>query len=495
MAKNLIPCDRDQRMLMPPDMREWLPPDHLAWFVIDSVEQLDLKAFYARHRDDGWGRAAFDPGMMVTLLLYAYAVGVRSSREIERRLTHDVACRVIAANERIDHATICRFRTRYRDELSELFVSTVGLCVAAGMVRPGVVIVDGTKVAANASGAKNLSAKQLEDFARRVFDEAEAIDAQEDERLGSLRGDEMPEHLRKRPERIEWLRQKLAEQQEQAAKETASNKTIRKPRINMTDPDSAVQRTPHGYLQGYNAQAAVTPEQIVVAADLTGETTDVAQLEPMITQAKANLATVGAAPPATILADAGYFSEDNAALKLDVELLIAPAASRRLDDAIARRRPPAALNEHAERRWQQELGAAQRSALRRAEVIAALDDGHITRTEAAQELSLSIHTVNWLRWQKRRFGHLPKARMPAPPPRPSAREVMLERFADPVARDKYRLRATIEPVFGQLKEQRGLRRFVHRGKQACRCEWRMAAAAHNLRKLSSGGANGSVAAT
>ncbi len=154
MAQNFLPCDRDQELLLPPSLREWLPEDHLAWFVLDSVAELELGAFYAAYRADGHGAAAFDPQMMVALLVYAYAIGLRSSRGIERRCRDDVAFRVITANQVPDHATIARFRQRHERAIEGLFGSVLELCAEAGLVRAGLVAIDGTKVQANASASR-----------------------------------------------------------------------------------------------------------------------------------------------------------------------------------------------------------------------------------------------------------------------------------------------------------------------------------------------------
>jgi transposase len=156
---------------MPPDPREWLPEGHLAWFVLASVEELDLAAFYASYRVDGWGRAAFEPGMMVSLLLYAYARGERSSRGIERRCVEDVAYRLIAAHQAPDHATIARFRVRHEESLADLFTEVLSLCKEAGLVKVGLIAIDGTKVHANASHHSNLDYAQL---AREILKEAAA---------------------------------------------------------------------------------------------------------------------------------------------------------------------------------------------------------------------------------------------------------------------------------------------------------------------------------
>src|SRR5438876_1933266 len=216
MAMNFLECDREQAFLMPPDPRDWLPEGHLAWFVLASVEQMDLSAFYGSYRVDGWGRAAFEPSMMVSLLLYAYARGERSSRGIERKCVEDVAYRVIAAQQKPDHATIARFRTRHEGALAELFSSVLGLCKQAGLVKVGVIAIDGTKVHANASHHCNLDYEQL---AREILKEAGEIDAAEDALYGDARGDELPEHLQTR----EGRRAALAEAKRKLERERSEN--------------------------------------------------------------------------------------------------------------------------------------------------------------------------------------------------------------------------------------------------------------------------------
>src|SRR3954452_21235511 len=187
MAQNFIACDREQELLLPPSLREWLPEGHLAWFVLDAVSEMDLAAFYGAYRDDGWGRAAHDPAMMVALFVYAYAIGVRSSRAIERRCREDVAFRVITANHAPDHATVARFRVRHEHAIAELFGQVLGLCAAAGLVRLGLVAVDGTKIAA---AATHHATRSYEQIAREILEEAAELDAAEDEVHGDARGDE-----------------------------------------------------------------------------------------------------------------------------------------------------------------------------------------------------------------------------------------------------------------------------------------------------------------
>src|SRR5919204_3825747 len=203
MPQNFLSCDRDQPMLLPPDLRDWLDDDHLAWFVIDAVAELDLEPFYAAYRADGHGAAAHDPKMMVTLLAYAYAVGERSSRGIERRCREDVAFRVICANQVPDHATIARFRVRHEQALADIFGQVLGLCADAGLVRTGVLAVDGSKLAASAS---DRAVSTYEKIAAEILAEAGRIDKAEDEIYGEARGDELPEYLARREGRRAWLK-------------------------------------------------------------------------------------------------------------------------------------------------------------------------------------------------------------------------------------------------------------------------------------------------
>jgi len=227
MAQNFIACDREQVFLMPPDVREWLPESHLAWFVIDAVQEMDLAAFYAAYRADGHGRAAYAPAMMVALLLYAYARGMRSSRAIERACEENVAYRVIAAQQRPDHATIARFVERHEDALAGLFGAVLALCAQAGLARVGVVAIDGTKVLANASRDANIDYEQI---AREIVAEAQAVDAAEDEVYGEARGDELPPGLTSSQGRRKWLREaqrELDRQREQEARPVPRSRPAR----------------------------------------------------------------------------------------------------------------------------------------------------------------------------------------------------------------------------------------------------------------------------
>src|SRR5687768_6045003 len=219
MATNFIGVDREQVFLMPPSVREWVPEDHVVWTILDAVGELDLSAFYAAYRADGHGRPAYEPSMMVALLLYAYARGNRSSRAIERACVEDVAFRVVAGNLVPDHSTIAEFRVRHEAALAEVFTGVLGLCRRAGLVSVGVVAIDGTKVAANASREANRSYEQI---VREILAEAAETDRREDEFYGEARGDELPERLRTSEGRKAALREakeKLEREREEGMEE------------------------------------------------------------------------------------------------------------------------------------------------------------------------------------------------------------------------------------------------------------------------------------
>jgi transposase len=180
MAYNFLRGDRDQPFLLPPDLRDWLPQEHLAWFILDVVDQLDLAPFYRQYRDDGHGHPAYDPKTLLGVLLYGYCLGVRSSRQIERRLHEDLAFRILAANQLPDHVTIARFRVRHEQALAGFLVASLKLCAAAGMVRVGTVALDGTKLAGNAADKANRTLDRLEGEVAEILRQAADADQRED---------------------------------------------------------------------------------------------------------------------------------------------------------------------------------------------------------------------------------------------------------------------------------------------------------------------------
>lgn len=510
---NFMGGDRDQLFLMPPSVVDWLPAGHLAWFVVDVVNELDLSGFTARYRADGRGGAAYDPAVMAAVLLYAYCVGERSSRRIERCLAEDVAFRVVAANAQPDHATIARFRADHETAIEGLFAQVLALCVAAGLVKVGVVALDGTKIEAAAAKTANMDADRLEKAmraeARRILGEAKAVDAAEDEMFGDARGDELPAELADRSRRLARLREakaRLARDRERQAAAAAdedagdddtptaggdtngSPRRARDPkpaRVNVTDPDSKLMKIQNGFCQGYNAQAVASEDQIVVAAELTDSPVDVQQLQPMVDAARANLEAAGmVGPMGALVADAGYYSTANATVP-GVRVLIATRKRRDLPTA-AVEAPPADRIEQAERA-EAELIARRRTVLDR---VAA---GEINLSQAARELGLSwSQTQHWWRqYQAHGVDGLTRKHRangegwhPRHQHKSDIKARMDAQLASPEGRALYRRRAQIvEPVFGQIKDPRGIRRFQRRGLAACASEWKLITATHNLLKM------------
>jgi transposase len=507
VAQNFIEGRREQGFLLPPDVREWLAADHLAWFVIDAVAEMDLSAFYAAYRVDGHGRAAYEPSLMVALVLYAFATRQRSSRSIERHCGQDVAYRVITGNLVPDHATIARFICRHERALAELFSEVLKLCAKAGLAKPGVVSIDGTRMAGNASPEVNY---QFEQIAREILAEVRATDEAEDEAFGEARGDELPEQLRTPEGRREFFRrarEQLRREQESpepagepegeasdevpleldasqivghgrqgrdawlregkrqleqhrwanpdsigrgrpgrlllaaerlqsdhdvecrsnAAYEqyraTARDRLGRRPggraepyrppelpagKVNTTDPDSRPIPIGFGFVQGYNAQAAVNEQQIVLAAETTNISTDFSQLDPMVTATLDELERAGIDRlPEAVAADAGYWNE------------------QQMDEVVANKHIP---------------------------VLVAPDKG----TRATPKRWLTSGRASWMRIVLgSEHGH-----------------------------QRYRKRKqTVEPLFGNTKHNSGVYRFYRRGRTKVRLEWRLLMMAHNLTKV------------
>lgn len=469
---------------MPPSVRDWLPEDHLAWFVLDAVAGMGLSSFYEAYREDGRGGAAYDPSMMVALLVYAYARGERSSRAIERRCREDVAYRVICGNRLPDHATIARFRARHEAALAGLFDEVLVLCAEAGLIRVGLIAVDGTRMEANAAKSASVSEARLGEAisaeVARILAEAKAVDEAEDARYGEARGDELPPGLADRSSRLARLgeaRVRLAQRREGEQRGPRSGAA----KANTTDPDSRLLKTQGGFVQGYNAQAAVAEGQIVVAAEVCDQPADVAQLKPMVSAAVENVAAAGIADPVeSVAADAGYWSAANAALELGPELFIATTKASRLVEAAAEpeplpprplRRPPNTTSHQ-----------------RRVELIEVVDRGEMTLTAAARAMGLDKGhaSVMWKSYRSRGPDAIPRPQIPAPP-KPdlvTSRRAMNTKLTSPHGQALYARRAQIvEPVFGQIKAGRGIRRFARRGLPACRSEWKLMTATHNLLKL------------
>jgi len=348
------PYEPEQPFLLPPTLQEWLPAEHLAYFISDLVEALDLTAILSWYDKPTRGTVPYHPQMLVKVLLYAYCVGTPSSRQIARKLDEDIAFRVLAANNTPDFRTIAEFRKRHLTALKGIFVQVLRLCRRAGLVKLGHVAVDGTKVKANASKHKAMSYERMQEEETRLQAEvdallahAEEVDVQEDATYGAeSRGDELPQELAFRASRLEKIRAAKAMLEQEARDAAAATSEERegppmksspaapaaspgpKPKAqkNFTDPDSRIMPSSSdkgSFVQGYNCQAAVdATAQIIVATEVTQETNDKRQAQPLLAQVIAHTTQV----PTTVSLDAGYFSEANVqALKeLGTETLIPP---------------------------------------------------------------------------------------------------------------------------------------------------------------------------
>lgn len=492
---------RDQPFLLPPSIADWLPADHLVWFVLDVVSMLDLSAFHARHPNDGVGRRAYDPEMMLAILVYAYCRGLRSSRRIEAACRADLAFRAICADVVPDHIAVARFRTHHQDAIADAFIDVLALCARAGLASLGTIAIDGTKMGTDAALGANRSESALRKEVEEILAQAATTD-DEEEHLQPTLGGELPAELAGGSSRLARLRAALeeiegerrareaeeAEKAKRLAEEAAGGRRPRgrapvdpakalaraeadvvalearleaatdvlerlcaqseldrartrlaeataaaadaPPRpdaqANTTDPQSKVMKTSSGWVQGYNAQAAVNEHQLVIAATVTQDRNDVGQLLPTMDAVAANAAAAGIdARIGTVVADAGYWSEDNATADGPDRLI-------------------ATTKDWKQRKAAREMGSTE-----------------------------------------------------GPPPADaSVSEKMEHRLRTPEGAAAYAKRsATVEPVFGQLKENRGIRRFMRRGIDAAQSEWSLVCTTANILKLFGHAGGRSLAAT
>ena len=439
MSKTFRDWSLDQALLLPPSVHDFVPAGHLSRLVVALVtEELDLSAILASYKGEK-GQPPYHPAMMVALLLYAYAVGIYSSRRIAKACIERVDFMAIVALDAPDFRTTSEFRRRHLVALSALFVQVLKLCEQAGLVKLGHVALDGTKINANASKHKAMSYERMKKREPELQAEvdgwlkaAEAADAAEDAAFGvDRRGDEMPDWVADKQARLAKIRQAKAELEaeakakaaaEQAAREKKDGDKLRpgrkagppsdvpepKAQRNFTDPDSRILKTKDGYIQGYNAQAAVdAQEQIIVAHTLSNNGNDQAQLAPLLDATKANLGR----NPDEVSADAGYCSAAN------LRTLI----RRRIKGYIATGRQK-----------------------------------HGTKSATGKRSVKPGSLLARMNIRLKRGGH----------------------------RSRYRLRKqVVEPVFGQIKQARGFRQFLLRGIDKVKAEWAMICTAHNLRKL------------
>jgi transposase len=436
----------DQAWLLPPSPKDWLPEGHLVYFLMDAVRELDIGAITAPYERELRGYPPFHPRMMLTLLIFNYATGTRSSRKIMSRCEQDVACRVIVGEDTPDFHAISEFRRRHLAAFETLFVEVLKLASASGLLKVGRLALDGTKIKANASRHKAMSYDRmqteevrLQQEIRDLLAQAEAEDQADDAQHGAnRRGDELPDELQRRESRLKKIREAKAaleaEARAKAAAENAAKNAVReaagkepkpinldevrpeaKAQRNFTDPDSRIMPASNkGWDQGGNAQALVDESQLIVAADVTQHANDVQQVEPMLDRMESHLQAAEISDrPREFVADAGYYSDDNTQCVVSHEMVPYIATQR--------------LKHH------EELPPVPR-------------------------------------------GRIPKSLTP--------KQRMARTLRTQKGRETYKKRkGQVEPVFGQIKQAGGFRQFAMRGLDKMKAEWQLVCLTHNLLKL------------
>jgi transposase len=440
MAKVYRPYFPEQDFLLPPSLREWLPEGHLAYFVSDLIDQLDLSQIEQHYEREERGYPPYHPHMMTKVLVYGYCEGVFSSRRLEKRLSEDIAFRVLAAGNEPDFRTISEFRRIHLKALEGLFVQVLQLALKLGTMKLGRVAIDGTKIKANASKHKAMSyermlreEQRLREEVKRLLAEAEQTDKEEDKRYGrTKRGDELPAELARREERLKRIaeakkaleeRARAEAEQKQKQKDgdnkpgSSSGGKRRSPvqpqpkaQHNFTDPESRIMKGADGFVQAYNAQAAVEPVlQLIVGQALTQQANDKQQLLPMIDAVKHQARQ----RVREVLADSGYCSEEN----------LRKAAKKKVDIYVA--------------------------------------TGKQKHNQPAPQSPC---------------GRIPKSA--------TLVERMKRKLMTKAGRAIYaRRKIIVEPVFGQIKQAQGFRQFLLRGVEKVRSEWALVCATHNVLKL------------
>jgi transposase len=425
MAKTYKIYLPEQDLLLPPSLRDWLPENHLVYCVSDVVDELDLSAIESVYEEEDRGQPPYHPRMMTKILVYGYCVGVFSSRRIQKRLTEDVAFRVLAAGNQPDFRTISDFRKLHLKALEELFQQVLRLVLEVGALKLGRVALDGSKVKANASKHKAMSYGRTEETEKRLRKEvqellkqAEAADEEEDKRYGRERqGEELPEELQRRETRIariqeakKALEERAREKAESEGKDRKEAKPEAKAQYNFTDPESRIMKGADGFVQGYNTQVAVEPIfQLIVGQAVTQAANDKQQMVPLI---KATEQQSGQKPE-EILADSGYCSDNNLKYleKKEIEGFVATKKQK-----------------HGEKKEACKRGPLPKEASR------------VERME--RKLKTKVGTAVYTR-----------------------------------------RKCIVEPVFGQIKQARGFRQFLLRGLEKVQGEWALICMTHNLLKF------------
>ena len=415
----------EQDLLLPPSLRDWLPEDHLAYFVSDVVEQLDLSAIESVYEEEERGQPPYHPRMMTKILIYGYCVGVFSSRRMQKKLSEDVGFRVLAAGNQPDFRTISDFRKLHLGALQGRFDQVLQIGLQAGTMKLGRVVLDGSKVKANASKHKAMSygrmqedEKRLKEEVKRLLEQAEATDAEEDARYGpDRRGDELPAELARRETRLQRIREAKRALEERAREQAKSKdepeekaKPEAKMQYNFTDPESRILPGADGFVQAYNAQIAVEPDfQWIVGQRVTQAANDKQQLQPTL---EAIRQQAGHTPQA-VMTDSGYCSEAN----------LQYLEKKKIEGFIATDRESYRDRQQPGPRGPLPQGATRVDRMRR---------------KLQTKVGAAIYS---------------------------------------------RRKTVVEPVFGQIKQARGFRQFLLRGLEKVQGEWAMICLTHNILKL------------
>ena len=459
MSYRFRACTLDQPFLLAPSLQDWLPENHLARFVGDVMEQLDLSPIYAGYeREDGRGQLGYHPLLLTRLLLYGYCIGVSSSRQIERRTYEDVAFRYLAADQHPDHDTIAAFRQRHLQSLADLFLQALQLCQKAGLVKLGHVAIDGSKLQAHASKHKAMSYGRMSEAEQKLRAEVEALlqraaetDAAEDEKYGKgKRGDELPKELARRESRLKKIREAKAALEAEAKQRAAEQKAAAEARI----AERREQEARSGKKMGGRDPQAPDPEKAQPA--------DTAQRN--FTDPESRIMPDGANKGSFVQGYNAQIAVDSAA-----QIIVAAEITQQTND----KQQLAPMLEQVE----QNLGAKPQAAT--------ADAGYWSEEQLSDERvqGIDLHVATG----KQKHGEADcqsTAPMNPSAPASSLLEQMKQKLKTESGRAVYRRRkAIVEPVFGQIKERRGFRRFSFRGLEKVRAEWKLICLTHNLLKL------------
>ena len=456
MGRSFRADDLNQALLLPPSLHDWLPEKHLARFLVDVVELLDLGAIYASYEaKDGRGQAAYAPVMMLRLLLYGYSVGVYSSRKIENRTYEDVAFRYLSADQHPDHDTIAEFRKRHLQALAGLFTQALLLCEKAGLVKLGHVAIDGTKIKANASKHKAMSYDRMGETEQRLKQEIDALlkqadetDAAEDAQYGKgKRGDELPDELARRESRLAKLQKAKAELEQEARQKAEVQRAEAEAKLaERGAQEEQTGKKPRGREPQLPAPELAVPE---------------AKAQRNFTDSESRIMPDGANKGSFVQ---GY----NAQIAVDAQTQIIVAADLTQQTNDSQQLIPM-------------LEQVETNMGRKPDAVSA-DAGYWSEANATDpavaEIDLHVATG------RIKHGEVIETASGPPPENATAKQAMAHKLRTEAGRATYKMRkAIVEPVFGQIKERRGFRRFSLRGLTNVRAEWKLVCATANLLKL------------